>query len=82
MTVFASCGFALHDLVVLLFSGYFSLVCTFSFVLFGILSLLSARSQRVLRQTGWPAIANVATNIGAIVVGLAGGVWMNDVLLG
>ncbi|MCP4200688.1 MAG: hypothetical protein GY769_01985 [bacterium] len=82
LTVFASCGFVLHDLLVFLFSGYFSLVCTFGFVFFAILSLLSARFQKLLRQGEWPAAANAAANIGAIIVGLIGGVWANNILLG
>jgi hypothetical protein len=59
---------ALHDLVVIAFAQRWGPIITFSYVMFGWISLLSLKMENILHQEKWPSIYNVILNVGFIVI--------------
>jgi hypothetical protein len=64
---FEICGIV-HVLILHLLLGRWSLVLPITFLCFGMLTLVSRALEHVLRQERWPAVANVAVNIGLVIV--------------
>jgi hypothetical protein len=62
---FLFCGLA-HTLVVAPFLGRWSFSVITAFFCFGILTVVSRVSERVLRQDRWPGLVNVAVNVGLV----------------
>jgi len=66
LVAFEVCGI-IHVLVLYPFLRRWSLVLPVTFLCFGILTLVSRGLERVLRQDRWPAVANVALNVGLVI---------------
>lgn len=57
-----------HTVLVCPFFGRWSWTLIVAFLLFGILTALSRRLQPILQQERWPAIANLAVNVGLLLL--------------
>jgi hypothetical protein len=66
-----------HTLVVCPFHRRWSWTLIVVFLLFGLLTILSRWLEPVLRQERWPAIANLAVNVGSIVLSFDVGFRLN-----
>ena len=66
LAAFELCGIA-HVVGVYPFLRRWSLVLPVTFLCFGILTLVSRRLERVLRQDRWPVVANVIVNVGLVI---------------
>lgn len=64
VTSFVGCGLA-HNLIVLPVLGWSYTVVT-AFACFGLLTVASRRLAPLLRQERWPALLNVAVNVGLV----------------
>ena len=58
---------ALHDLVVVALVPMWGPIITCSYLIFGWLSLLSLKMEKILHQEKWPPILNVVLNLGLII---------------
>jgi len=63
---FLGCGIA-HTLVVLPFTGRWSMTLVVTFFCFGVLTVVSRRLQPYLSQVRWPWPANVLVNAGLVI---------------
>lgn len=80
LVVFLACGFFLHDLVVAVPTRKLSFTTTLSFAIFWLLASLSRALAGRLRQERWPRSANVALNVACILVGLASGTALSQLV--
>jgi hypothetical protein len=64
--VFALSG-ALHDVVVFALVPKWGPIITCSYLVFGWLSLLNLKMERLLRQDKWPPVWNAILNLGLII---------------
>lgn len=76
---FELCGIA-HVLVVYPFLRRWSLVLPVTFLCFGVFALLSRRFRHVLHQDRWPAVANIAVNVGLVITSYDIGSRMDGIL--
>jgi hypothetical protein len=80
ISVFVLCGI-LHNLVALPFVRCWSLPLPFTFLSFGVLTILSQRLESIFRQERFPAIVNAAINIALVIASFEFGFRMNDALI-
>lgn len=69
-----------HTLVVCPFFRRWSWTLIVTFLLFGVLTVLSRRLEPVLGQERWPTLANVVVNVGSIVLSFDIGFRVNALL--
>lgn len=65
---FVICG-VIHTVIVVPFAGHWSFSVIVAFTFFGVLTVISRKLSRVLRQDRWPWIINTAINVGLVLVG-------------
>ena len=76
LTVFVVCGFAMHDLPVILLTSRIQLTVTVAFLAFGLAALSSQAVARSWGLSRWPKWLHVLLNLGLIVAGLLFGAWV------
>lgn len=64
---FIFCGVA-HTVIVFPFFGHWSFSVIGAFICFGVLTVLSKKFSRLLRQDRWPRLFNAAMNIGLMLI--------------
>ncbi len=69
---FILCGTA-HTMIVFPFLGRWSFSVIGAFACFGLLTVLSKKLSRLLRQDRWPRLVNAAVNIGLVVASFDAG---------
>jgi len=79
--VFVACGFLLHDLPVMLLTGYRAIVVTCVFATFALFALINQKLEARLAQERWHAAANGAVNIGLLALGFVVGIQGHACLL-
>jgi hypothetical protein len=80
ISVFVLCGI-LHNLVALPFVSCWSLPLPFTFLSFGVLTVLSQRLGSIFKQERFPAIVNAALNIALVIASFEFGFRMNEALI-
>lgn len=79
--VFFLCGYVLHDLPIYLLFGKMGFVCTFAFLFYGIVSLVTAKFERFFYFDKNYILKNVSINITLIVIGFVFGTVSSDAIL-
>jgi len=69
-----------HTVVACPFFHCWSWTLIVAFLLFGVLTILNRRIEPVLRQERWPAVVNVAANVGLIILSFDVGFRVNALL--
>jgi hypothetical protein len=69
-----------HTVVACPFFGRWSWTLIVTFLLCGILTIVSRRAGPVLRQERWPAIVNLAVNVGLVILAFDVGFGVNELL--
>lgn len=69
-----------HTMAICPFARRWSWTLIVTFLIFGLLTILSGRLESVLKQKRWPAIANLVVNVGSVVLSFDIGFRVNAIL--